>query len=67
MTDIMDKFQPLLDPKSIAFVGASNSPGKWGNIVLRYLIMGGYGRNIYPVNPREKKILPMVMAVESPR
>jgi acyl-CoA synthetase (NDP forming) len=57
MTDIMDKFQPLLDPKSIAFVGASNSPGKWGNIVLRNLIMGGYGRNIYPVNPREKKIL----------
>ena len=57
MTEITDKFQPLLDPKSIAFIGASNSPGKWGNIVLRNLIIGGYEGNIYPVNPKEKEIL----------
>ena len=57
MTEIMDRFQPLLAPKSIAFVGASNAPGKWGNIVLRNLIMGGFEGNIYPINPKEEKIL----------
>ena len=41
MSRIMEKFHPLLDPQSIAFVGASNSPGKWGNIVFRNIINGG--------------------------
>ena len=53
----MDKFRPLLDPKSIAFVGASASPAKWGNIVLSNLVSNGYPGTIYPINPREKKIL----------
>ncbi len=50
-------FQPLFDPKSIAFIGASNSPGKWGCIVLKNLINGGYPYPIYPVNPKEKEVL----------
>lgn len=53
----MDRFRPLLDPKSIAFVGASASPAKWGNIVLSNLVNGGYEGTIYPINPKEKEIL----------
>ena len=45
MPDVLDKFQPLFDPKSVAFVGASNATGKWGYIVLRNLITGGYEGN----------------------
>ncbi len=51
-----EKFQPLFDPRSIAFIGASNDTGKWGYIVLRNLINGGYQGNIYPVNPKEKTV-----------
>ncbi|MFO7964634.1 MAG: CoA-binding protein [Desulfobacterales bacterium] len=50
------KFQPLFDPKSIAFIGASNAVGKWGFIVLRNLINGGYTGKIFPVNPNEKHV-----------
>lgn len=57
MSRIVDKFHPLLDPQSIAFVGASNSPGKWGNIVFKNIINGGFRGNIYPINPKEKEIL----------
>lgn len=43
-------------PKSIAVVGASRSPGKVGNSVVKNLINSGYGGSIYPVNPREEEI-----------
>ena len=57
MNQIQSKFQPLFDPKSIAFIGASNSPEKWGCIVLKNLINGGYQGPVFPVNPKEKKVL----------
>ncbi len=58
-------------PKSIAFVGASNNLSKWGFLILHNLIMGGFEGPIYPVNPKEKKILgleafPSVTAVPHP-
>lgn len=56
MTDLQSRFQPLFDPKSIAFIGASDNPIKWGCIVLKNLIKGGYQGKIFPVNPKEKKI-----------
>ncbi len=57
MEGILDKFDKLFNPKSIAFIGASNNPMKWGFRLLHHLIMGGYQGMIYPVNPREKEIL----------
>lgn len=56
---LQSKFQALFDPKSIAFVGASNSPEKWGFIVLKNLMNGGYQGPVFPVNPREKVVLGM--------
>lgn len=47
----------IFKPKSIAFIGASNNYMKWGFIVLANLIQGGYKGRIFPVNPKEKKIL----------
>jgi len=46
----------LFSPSSILFVGASNSLGKWGGLVLRNLLDGGYEGKIYPVNPREERV-----------
>ncbi len=47
----------IFKPESIAMVGASNVPAKWGSFLLVNLLAGGYPRErIFPVNPREKAI-----------
>jgi len=55
--DIAHDFSPLFNPKSIAFIGASRDRGKWGFVILHNIIRGQFKGNIYPVNPREKKVL----------
>ncbi len=47
----------IFEPDSIAVVGASASPGKWGNSILKNLLDGGFEGEVYPVNPRENEIL----------
>jgi acyl-CoA synthetase (NDP forming) len=46
----------LIEPKSIAVVGASNNAEKPGGKVLRNLIDGGYKGKLYPVNLKEDEI-----------
>jgi acetyl coenzyme A synthetase (ADP forming)-like protein len=50
----------IFEPRSIAVIGASSRSGKWGNIILKNLLSGGYKGNIYPVNPKEKRVLSTV-------
>ncbi|CAG0967345.1 acetate---CoA ligase (ADP-forming) subunit alpha,acdB; acetate---CoA ligase (ADP-forming) subunit beta [Anaerolineales bacterium] len=47
----------LLQPKSVAIVGASTTPGKIGYTVIENLIKGGYQGKVYPINPTAKEIL----------
>lgn len=47
----------VLDPRSIAIVGASNDPSKRGYQTLRRLLADGFPHPIFPVNPREPEIL----------
>ncbi|MGQ9475854.1 MAG: acetate--CoA ligase family protein [Actinomycetota bacterium] len=47
----------IFKPRSIAMVGASNVPSKWGSFLLVNLMAGGFPRErIFPVNPKEKAI-----------
>ena len=48
---------PFFQPSSIAVIGASRSPGKGGNIILRNLLKAGFKGAIYPINPSVKEIL----------
>ena len=57
MSILTDKFAPLFQSRSVALVGASNDRSKWGFIMLRHLIEGGFKGPIYPVNPNEDEIL----------
>jgi acyl-CoA synthetase (NDP forming) len=57
MSDVLKKFQPLFDPKSVAIVGASSNPLKWGFQVPVNLIESGYDGAVYLVNPHESEIL----------
>lgn len=47
----------LLQPKTVAVVGASATPGKIGYTVIDNLIKGGYQGKIYPINPTATEIL----------
>lgn len=49
--------EPLFNPHSIAIVGASRDPKKWGFHLLLNVMKGGFAGRIYPVNAREKEIL----------
>jgi acyl-CoA synthetase (NDP forming) len=47
----------LFFPESLALIGASNNPSKWGFRILKNILNGGYQGNIYPVNPKGEEIL----------
>lgn len=51
-----DFWQYLFSPGSIAVIGASNTPGSWGNNAMKGLL-GNKSRRIYPVNPNADEIL----------
>lgn len=52
-----ESIAPFFAPSSIAVIGASRSPGKGGNIILRNLLKAGFKGAIHPVNPTVKEIL----------
>jgi len=52
----MEAFEPLFYPKSLAIIGASAEPTKFGNIILSAIKEIGYGGEIYPVNPEGGEI-----------
>jgi acetyl-CoA synthetase len=47
---------PLLEPRSIAVVGANDRPGSYGDIVLRNLARAGFGGDVWGVNPRRSEV-----------
>ncbi|MFF1919684.1 acetate--CoA ligase family protein [Streptomyces sp. NPDC058221] len=55
--EILTSMRRLMEPRSVAVIGASNEAGKIGNSVMRNLIDGGFSGEIHPVNPRADDIL----------
>lgn len=53
----MRDLQPLFDPRSIAIVGASTDPLKWGYGLARGALKGAHRRDVYLVNRRGGEIL----------
>ncbi|MGZ5119484.1 MAG: CoA-binding protein, partial [Burkholderiales bacterium] len=47
----------ILNPRTIAIVGASNDPEKRGYRAIKTLLTDEYRGTIIPINPKEKKIL----------
>lgn len=45
------RLDPLLAPRSVALVGASQRPGSQGNSMVRELRKGGFRGTVYAVNP----------------
>ena len=49
--------QRIMNPRSVAVIGASAEDGKIGNSVMKNLINGGYQGAIYPIHPKAEEIL----------
>ena len=52
-----ERFNPLFKARSVALIGASSNPRKWGYVMLKNLINGGFTGSIYPINPDSEEIL----------
>lgn len=55
MTD-MEALARLLQPRSVAVIGASGDPAKTAGRPVSYLLKHGFGGSIYPVNPKLDRI-----------
>src|ERR1700736_4883914 len=47
----------VLHPRSVAILGASRAPQKWGNVAAKQLIAGGFPGDIYLITPTTPEIL----------
>jgi acyl-CoA synthetase (NDP forming) len=52
----LENLAVVFEPKSIAFVGATETKGKWGFIIPNNLINGGYSGKLFPVNPNRSRV-----------
>ena len=58
---------PLLSPKTVAVIGASETPGSVGQAVFANLLAGGFKGRLYPVNLNHRVVggMPAVSSVRS--
>lgn len=59
--------QRLLEPRSVAIVGASAEPKKISGMIVEFLLKSGYTGRIHPINPRYETIrdLPCYPSVDA--
>ncbi|HEX6176442.1 MAG TPA: acetate--CoA ligase family protein [Candidatus Binatia bacterium] len=56
-SEILASMQRIMNPRSVAVIGASAEDGKIGNSVMKNLINGGYQGAILPIHPKAGEIL----------
>jgi acyl-CoA synthetase (NDP forming) len=47
---------PIFEPKSVALIGATSNPLKYGSIIVANILANGYKGKIYPINPSEENV-----------
>ena len=58
-TTVVNALKSIFLPESIAVVGASNTPGKWGHSMISRPVESGFRGRIYPINPKADTIYGM--------
>jgi acyl-CoA synthetase (NDP forming) len=56
-SDLIAKLKLIFEPRSIAFLGATNNPFKWGFRIFANIVNGGFQGRLYPINPTKQEIL----------
>jgi predicted CoA-binding protein/GNAT superfamily N-acetyltransferase len=49
----------LLNPRTVAVVGASDDPSSIGRVLMQNLLSGGFAGPVYPVNPAHERVANM--------
>ncbi len=57
MDNVIEQLHPIFKPESMAVLGASDRPGKWGYVMVQRPLNAGFDGAVYPVNPNKKEIL----------
>ncbi|MFI5882555.1 GNAT family N-acetyltransferase [Streptomyces sp. NPDC051554] len=55
-TAVRRSLRPLLEPRSVAVIGANRSPLTIGHEIVANLLRGGFRGSVFPVNPRAERI-----------
>ncbi len=55
--DVVVSMKRIMQPRSVAVIGASDEAGKIGNSVMKNLINGGYKGQIIPIHPKSAEIM----------
>ncbi len=50
------RLDPLMNPRSVAYIGASETPGSPGHSLIHQVKRYGYGGAVYPVNPKYQSV-----------
>ena len=57
ISDLTAKLKLIFEPRSIAFLGATSNPMKWGFRIFANIVTGGFQGRLYPINPTKQEIL----------
>jgi acetyltransferase len=52
-----NNIQKMLNPKTVALIGATEREGSVGKAIMENLLLGKDGRGIYAVNPNRKTVM----------
>jgi len=55
--DTSESLRQIFYPRSVAVLGASTDPSKYGNQILKVLVDDKYRGKIYPINPKSPEVL----------
>jgi acetyl coenzyme A synthetase (ADP forming)-like protein len=71
MDERLKKLKYVFSPRSVAIVGASQTPNKIGNVLMKNFIDGSFMGKLYAINPKYKEVLgvpcyPKVSSVPGP-
>ncbi|MHC4463754.1 MAG: CoA-binding protein, partial [Planctomycetota bacterium] len=56
MKAMIKNIESIMNPRSVAVVGATNRPGSVGLAVFRNILNAGFEGVLYPVNPKAKSV-----------
>jgi acyl-CoA synthetase (NDP forming) len=54
---LLQQIEHIFDPQSVAVIGASNEPAKWGFNVFSRVLASAQAREVYPVNNSAEHVL----------
>ena len=68
---LYEQLTPLFDARSIAVIGASNTPGKWGQMMMERPLKGRFAGPVFPVHPTASEVMgrpafPSVLDIPEP-